>query len=78
MMTLQQFWDRCNQFDWYYQMSDDHSVWQRGCAAESEILDLIKDGGPAFADMWNAFKAHYYSGAPWNTKQSPKPERPSV
>lgn len=38
--------------DWFYQFSDDHSVWQRGCRQGREINELIKltgDEGKAIA-----------------------------
>jgi len=41
--------------DWFYQFSDDHSVWQRGCRESREINELIKltgDEGKAIAEPY--------------------------
>jgi len=30
-------------FDWWYEMSDDHSVWKRGCDASWHLKNLYKE-----------------------------------
>jgi hypothetical protein len=74
--ALATFWDQLERHDWYYEMSDDHSVWKRGHAAHDRLLEMAKtiEGG---ADLFKAFSAHYYTGAPWGNVQQPKPARPT-
>ena len=74
--TLAQFWDKCEAFDWFYEMSDDGSVYRAGRRAQGEIEALAKASGPEYEAMWAAFGAHHYSGHAWGTEKQPKPERP--
>lgn len=73
--TLAEFWDELNRFDWYYAMSDDHGVWMAG-EANRERLRIASLQSEEHKELMAAFAKHYYSGEPWGTKQSPKPERP--
>lgn len=75
--TLGEFYDLAAGHDWYYEMSDDHSVWLAGERAVNRIREMIQIKGPEWAEIWTGFSKHYYSGPPWNTEQAPKPERPS-
>lgn len=38
--------------DWYYEYSDDHSVWKRGCTERDRLRLLQKDLDPT-GDIWN-------------------------
>jgi hypothetical protein len=74
-MTPQQFWDACEAHDWWYEMSDDHSVWKRGRAARDQ---LHKD-----AQRSEVHKAIYQGFIDYNNalvkddKSVRKPERPN-
>lgn len=54
--------------DWYYDYSDDHSVWKRGVAARDRLTGLRKqldtDGS-----IWNEY-------APEGYKVQPVPQKP--
>jgi hypothetical protein len=81
-MTLAEFWDCLDRFDWFYEMSDDHRVWQNGERAVQRILTFLAyhretTGNPQYEQLYNGFTGHYYSGKPWNTPKQPKPERPT-
>jgi hypothetical protein len=41
-MTIEEFFNACKNFDWYYSYSDDHGVWRRGEARSKELLDESK------------------------------------
>jgi hypothetical protein len=73
--SLGEVWDTLNTFDWFYEMSDDHSVWKRGHAAKARLdsLAAMVDGG---AELVSAYTKHIYSGKPWGTEKAPKPARP--
>lgn len=36
-MTRQEFFQACEYFDWYFEMSDDHRIWKRGVARMQEL-----------------------------------------
>lgn len=51
---LEELSRKCALHDWYYDYSDDHSVWKRGVASRDEILrlrtELINLGAKEQAD----------------------------
>lgn len=71
-MTLAQFYDQLKRHDWYYQMSDDDSVWRRGAQNKLRLIDFAKTikGG---AELMSAFSAHYVV----HGERGPLPERPA-
>lgn len=47
------------QYDWYYQMSDDHRVYTVGVANDSRIRHLAElVGREVFVEMWNKYVMH--------------------
>lgn len=56
-VKLKDFYQRLNTFDWTYEMSDDHGVWQRGRAAQGE-LEAIAKQSPEHKALWDAFTAY--------------------
>lgn len=74
-MTLAKYYDLLDKHDWYYEYSDDNSVWRQGLSY-SNMLIRISNEKPEYKEMYLAFKAHHYSGKPWPTEQSPKPNKP--
>jgi len=75
-MKLTDFYDELSRHDWYYQFSDDYGVWQRG-ERDSARLTVISCESPRHGALMEAFTKHYYSGKPWGTPESPKPDRPT-
>lgn len=71
LSPLDQFKKDVAGFDWFYEMSDSHSVWQRGDAAESAILHRARSGGDDFKRHWNEEHAKRY-----NTKTFCGPYKP--
>ena len=76
-MNARDFYDACLRFDWFYEMSDDHTVWRRGNAAKADLLSHAPIGSEN-RTIWDAMVKHHYSGPPWNTLKSPMPDRPAV
>jgi serine/threonine protein phosphatase PrpC len=74
-MNRQEFYDLCKRHDWYYAMSDDHSVYVRGKKSRRN-LEHISHQDPEFRDLLSAFARYYFTGEPFGTEQSPYPERP--
>jgi hypothetical protein len=73
--VTQGFYDRCESFDWYYEYSDDHRVWQRGCAAHDALrAEAISD--PEKDVIYQAWHKHMFSGVEFGTDKAPRPARP--
>ena len=73
--STQEFYDRCATFDWYYDYSDDHRVWQRGCAVH-DALRAEAASDPAKALIYHAWREYMFSGEEWGTEKAPQPARP--
>ncbi len=65
---LRELWDDLNRHDWFYSMSDDHSVWSAGVTASNRLSSCAAsiDGG---LELLSAFSRHIHYG-------QPKPLRP--
>ena len=74
-MTLTEYWDLLNKHDWYYHMSDSNKVYFAGEKAERELNSIAAES-PEHKNLLEGFKAHFFSGKPWDTEKQPKPERP--
>lgn len=74
--TPWEFYAQLNQHDWYYHYSDDHRVYQRGCDAEGR-LRTIASKDPKLKELYDGFKAHYFSGDGFGSEKAPKPKMPS-
>ncbi len=59
--TLEQFRKDAATFDWFYEMSDSGSVYQRGAAAEGALLRRARSGGDDFMCAWNEAHARCYN-----------------
>jgi len=75
-MTLQEFYDALASFDWYYEMSDDHSVWTAGVRRSDELRAIAKQS-PEHQALYEAWGKHMYTGPAWENERAPKPERPA-
>jgi|GEM_PF-896302 len=76
-MDLEQYWEKLNNFDWFYEYSDDHSVWQRGRIAASKIAAIAIES-PEHRALYDGFYKHHFSGKSFGTEKAPKPEKPRV
>lgn len=75
-VTLTEFWEMLNNHDWYYMMSDDIRVERSGQSNWHRLLNIATKGGDPYGELMEAFRSHYFTGKPFNTEQTPKPERP--
>lgn len=71
-MTLKEFYQELEKHDWYYDMSDDHGVWERG-TANKRRLEGIAEESEEHRKLYEGFSQHYFSGEPWGTEKKPKP-----
>ena len=42
-MNIEQFFNECSRHDWFYDYSDDHSVWTTGHENKQRIYRLAED-----------------------------------
>lgn len=49
--TLKQFEDMCNEQDFLYYHSDDHSVYLKGRAKQNELQKVVREGGTDYLDI---------------------------
>jgi len=75
-MTLQQLYDELERHDWFYAMSDDDRVYRAGSANASRLI-LQAAAVPGGAELMSAYQKHVFSGEPWGSTKTPKPERPA-
>lgn len=76
MTTLTDYYDMLLNHDWFYEFSDDHSVWKKGRLAQTE-LQRIASESPEHRKLFNGFNDHHFSGPLYNGKEKkPLPERP--
>jgi len=60
-MNIEQFYNACAQMDWFYDYSDDHSVWNRGNDRDRE-LRRIAEGNTHLEKIYRDFRYEYTSG----------------
>ena len=75
-ITLSKYYDMLTYHDWYYDYSDDHSVWQRGRDASENLRRIAETNGKEFKDLRDGFRAHYFSGDAFGKEKQPIPEKP--
>jgi hypothetical protein len=62
-MTLADYFAACAAHDWWFEMSDDHSVWQRGRAQQIELSNARK-GNPLLTSVWDAWFEYKFNRGP--------------
>ena len=50
--SLEEFIVLCNNHDWFYGYSDDHSVWKRGNIERDVLLLCVNKGGEEYAKVF--------------------------
>lgn len=58
-MTTEQYIEALKKHDWFYEFSDDHSVYQRGRAAFMQLLQAQKKLDPKY-ETWNQYAPKEY------------------
>lgn len=74
--ALGELWDKCNQHDWLFMMSDDRRSYNGGRESQAD-LELEAATIPGGLDLVRAFALHVFSGPNWGSDEQPKPERPT-
>lgn len=71
--ALKEYDAKLARFDWFYEMSDDQSVWERGRAAHSLVLAEAKKS-PQHQELYDLWKKRWFTGKPWGTPKFTKEE----
>jgi hypothetical protein len=74
-MTLREYYKQLEQHDWYYEWSDDFRVWQRGRDDKTRLEEISKLSSK-HESLFIEYTRHKFSGKPWGTEKSPKPDLP--
>ncbi len=74
-MELRDYYDELEKHDWFYEMTEDHRVWQLGNRASARIARISKES-PEHEALRSAYHKHVFSGPNWGTEKASKPEKP--
>lgn len=74
-ISLPDYWGRLDAFDWGYEWSDDHSVYEAGRKRHEE-LSALATLSPAHKQMFKAFEAHEKARNYGTNPLPARPERP--
>lgn len=72
-MTRIEFFKAAAGHDWYYEMSDDHRYYVAG-REHMRQLQADAQGDEVKKKILDAWTAHMFSGTPWNTERTPRPQ----
>lgn len=75
-MTLKQFYQILENFDWFYEFADDLRAEKAGAERFKEVGLIAFHNGPAYVDLMKAYRSYVWSGPAWGTVKKPKPELP--
>lgn len=56
-MTNEEFFEKLKSHDWFYEYSDDHSVWRKGGKSLAELRALAKNND-MFAMMFSDYNSY--------------------
>jgi len=73
--TLRQFYKELDTHDYYYQYSDDHSVYSHGQRQEDYLRGVAEQGGPSYQSLYKQMVA-YHTRPQGSTMK--KPEMPEL
>ena len=59
---MEEFYNELVRFDWWYDYSDDHSVWTRGNQKEKELSYRAESLGESGKEMFYKFRYDYKMG----------------
>jgi len=74
MISLEAFWNVLCRHDWYFEFSDDFSVWKRGAAAESQVKTIASQSDK-HQQLFEAFHNYNFGGASFGTNRPDEPQK---
>ena len=70
---MEEFFNKCATFDWFYSFSDDGRVYRSGHQQEQQLVKEAKTD-PIKLKIWNDWGKHMFGGEGWSTPATPKPK----
>lgn len=65
--SIVEYFEMLKNHDWYFEMSDDQSVWKEGSEYHQHLLNIANEKQADYKRMFDAFEQAYFSGEPWGT-----------
>ena len=62
LIGMNELYNELCRFDWWYEYSDDHSVWKRGSDKETELSNKAESLGESGRTMYSKFRYEYSRG----------------
>lgn len=60
--SLADFHEQCRRHDWFYEYSDDHSVFERGLGERNALRDIARQSAP-HDQLYRQWVDHVFQGA---------------
>ena len=70
-MKIEDFKKLLDNHDWFYNFSDDHSVWVRGERESAQIVGALKNGTDEMKKLYNEYHARIYNNPSFVTEKNP-------
>lgn len=74
MISLEAFWTVLCRHDWYFEFSDDFSVWKRGAESESQVKTIASQSDK-HQQLFEAFQNYNFGGASFGTNRPDAPQK---
>lgn len=72
-MKLKEFYEQLEAHDWFYEWSDDHSVWGRGKEDRDRLKEISKESRE-HGVLFTQWHDHMFSGESFECDKQPKPK----
>ena len=73
MISKTSYFTMCESFDWYYNESDDFTVWNKGLNNDKILMRAYQDQ-PELEPIYEAWRKYFLSGKDWGTEKAPEPK----
>ncbi len=60
--SLTEYWNMLALHDWFLPYSDDPGMLEKGCEEDITLLNIAKQG-PAYAELYKAYKKYIFGAA---------------
>lgn len=74
-MSLQEYWDLLNTYDWAHGYTDSHEVYLKGLE-QSYLVGAGREQSEVHRCLYEAFRDYIYSGPAFGRGRVSKPRRP--
>lgn len=74
-MKLSDFYDELEKFDWFYYMSDDRAVFNRGSQRSAKISEIAAES-ERHQKLYKDYEDYVFGGPTWKADKKEKPPRP--